>query len=192
MTRLAFLLPIISLFWGMQGWAQDADLSVFLEKTPVVTLNRETFFAQTKLGQSLRAELKQKADELRAENRALEQNLENEERALTARRPELTPDEFKKLAAEFDVRVEAFRRAQDEKSNALTAQTDAYRRRFFTLAVPVLAQIMVERGAVMTLDSNNSALILTFEAADITKEAIERLDKRFDEDFETAPLAPPE
>ncbi len=153
-----------------QAVAQTAPVAA----DPVLTIDQERLFAGSAFGRAALA--RQDADEasLVAENRKIESALEEEERNLTAQRETLPVDEFRKLAAEFDTKVEEIRAAQDAKSRNLTQQRDAERQRFLQAAVPVIGQLMRDMGAVAILDKQ--AIFLSFERIDITDAAIVRLD----------------
>jgi Skp family chaperone for outer membrane proteins len=168
------------------GVAQDVPATPSDETTaeaplraPIVTLDKELLFEGSMMGQALIGRLEDATRDLSAENRRLEQALEQEERDLTERRKTLPQDEFRTLASEFDARVEQLRSAQDAKSRALTRRHDEDRQRFFEATVPVLGQLMSDVGAVAIVD--RSAIILTFDRLDITALAIERLNAELGE-----------
>lgn len=158
-------------------WAQDVtgpriapDMGVF---SSVVTLDRERLFDESLMGQAILARIEAASNDLIAENRRLETALEAEERSLTARRATLPPDAFRELARDFDTKVEELRVAQEVKSRSLTRSRDSEQQRFFELAVPVLAELMQDLGAVAIID--RSAVILSFDRIDITAQAIARM-----------------
>ena len=153
-----------------QAAAQEATLS----GSPVVTLDQERLFKESVFGRSVLARNEGEEAALAAENRKLEAALEAEERGLTDLRVRMNPAEFRKLADEFDVRVEEVRRAQDARFRTLTRQREEDRQKFIETALPVLGQLMAEMGAVVILD--RSAIVLSFDRIDITDSAIARLD----------------
>lgn len=154
--------------------AQEAAAPAAAPPAVVLTLNQDRFFAGSAFGRAALATHEAEMAALTAENRRIETQLEAEERDLTARRPALTPEEFAPLATEFDQRVEEIRRAQDTKSRDIGLRRDDARRRFFEAAVPVLAQLLADRGAVAIL--SNQAVILSLSSLDATEEAILRID----------------
>ncbi len=154
--------------------------------SPVVTIDRDRLFAESKMGKAMVRRIEAQSEDLIAENRRLEVALEDEERRLTASRQVLPADEFRVLAEEFDGRVEELRQAQDAKSRALTRQQEADRQTFFEAAVPVLANMMAEIGAVAIID--RSAVILIFDQLDITDAALARLDQELGEGPAAAPV----
>mgnify|MGYP005852084013 CR=1 FL=1 len=143
-------------------------------QSAVVTLDRTALFEESQMGRAILMQVELASADLIAENRRLEAALEAEERALTERRVALPAAEFRELAREFDTRVEELRVAQEAKSRSLTRTRDAEQQRFFERAVPVLAELMQDLGAVAIID--RSAVILSFDRIDITAQAIARLD----------------
>lgn len=150
--------------------AQDATLS----GSQVVTLDQDRLFSESQFGRRVLARNETEEANLAAENRKLEAALEAEERGLTDLRAKLPAAEFRKLADEFDIRVEEVRRAQEARFRALTRQRDEDRKTFFDTAFPVLGRLMGEMGAVAILDRN--AIVLSLGRIDITDDAIARLD----------------
>ena len=115
---------VLALLAGM-ACAQEQTLS----GSPVVTLDQDRLFAESRFGRAVVA--RNEADEtaLATEFRRIEAALEAEERGLTDRRAALPPAEFRKLADEFDARVEQVRKAQDAKSRALVRRREEDRKR---------------------------------------------------------------
>lgn len=143
----------------------------------VLLLDRQRLYEGSLLGQASLAILDVQSRELIAENRALETALEQEEQLLTQRRTQVSGQDFRALADDFDRRVQERRQAQDNKTRALARSRDEARQQFFTSIVPILGQLMQDRGAAAILDQ--AAVILSFERIDITDEAIARLDDAY-------------
>lgn len=146
-------------------------------RTPFATLDRERLYAESEPGKAAQSAFDRDSAALIAENRRLEAALEEEERNLTERRKTMPPDEFRKLADEFDTKVEDLRKAQDAKTRALTRKKEEAKQLFFEKAVPVLGQLMVDLNVLAIVD--RSAIILTFDQLDITDMAIARLNETF-------------
>lgn len=140
----------------------------------VLTLDQDRLFTGSRFGAKSIEALEVQARALQAENRRIESDLEIEEKALTERRAGLTPEAFRAEAEAFDTKVKGIRAAQETKARDLAAQRDTARQRFLQAQAPVLAQIMQERGAVAILD--RSAIVLSFDRADVTDLAIARVD----------------
>ena len=154
----------------------------------VLTIDQEQVFARSAFGQRLRAELEARGQALAAQNREIEAALTAEERALTDLRPSLPPDEFRARAAAFDARVTELRRQQDQKGRDLADLPELGRATFWRAALPLVADIARDRGAVAILDSR--AVLISAETVDITEEAIRRLDAELGDGAALLPLPP--
>lgn len=184
---VAALLGLLSLA-GAVAAQEDPDPPPAVrapQAVPVVVLRQGELFERSAFGIASRGRRDEAARALIAENREIEAKLDAEERALTARRPTLPADEFRVLADAFNAKVEAIRSSQEAKSQSIQRLLDDDRQRFFQAAVPVLAELMVELGAVAVLDQ--SVVILSLDVADITGMAVERVDARLG----AGDLAPP-
>ncbi|WP_209424620.1 OmpH family outer membrane protein [Pararhodobacter sp. SW119] len=162
---------------GGAASAQDADFRI---------LNEERLLRESRYGQAVLAGVRDAERRLEAENERIAGELAAAERALTEARAELSPEEFRLRADEFDRRVEAIRAERNELSLELARQSDAAASRFFDEALPVLLELMSEDGLVAILRPD--ALILGADWLDMTDRVIERLDSAFG-DREPPPLA---
>ncbi|MDQ7262787.1 OmpH family outer membrane protein [Paracoccus sp. PS-1] len=142
---------------------------------PVLTLDQDTLYLRSQWGQRVQDELEQRGREIAAENDRLADQFSAEEQQLTALRQTLPPDEFRQRADEFDKRVVEVRRARDAAARELQAEADEERQAFFRAALPVLAALMRERGAVVVLDQR--AIFVAAQAIDVTELLIERMDR---------------
>lgn len=140
----------------------------------VLLVDQDRLYADSRYGRQIQAEIDAETKTLQAENRALEADLEAEEKALTARRASLPPEEFRTLAEAFDTKVKGIRAARDAKAADLTARREAARKTFFETAIPILASIMRDQGALAIID--RSAVVIAFDRIDITDLAIARVD----------------
>lgn len=143
--------------------------------SPILVIDQERLFAESAFGARVIEEIERRSTELAAENREIEAALIAEEQDLTERRAELPSDEFRALADAFDAKVQQLRAQQDEKGRELARLRDAERQRFVAQIVPVLSEVVRERGAVVILDRRD--VFLSAEAIDITEAAIARIDE---------------
>jgi len=155
----------------------------------VATINQQAMFENSAFGRASQQRLEARSRALQAENRQIEEALEAEERALTDRRPLISPEEFRVLADAFDDKVEGIRMAQDAKGREIARLRETDQQAFFNSAVPILVELLREKGASVLLDQ--SALVLSLESVDITAEAIARVDLRQIDPAE-GPPSPPE
>jgi Skp family chaperone for outer membrane proteins len=143
-------------------------------RSPILTVDDERLFTDSRFGKAILAARDADAAELIAENRKIEADLEAEEKSLTEQRQKMTKAEFAPLSEAFNAKVEGIRKAQDAKSQDLSLRFDDQRRRFSEAAVPVLGQVMSERGALAIVSKR--AILIGVDNVDITTEAIARLD----------------
>lgn len=168
LLALALMLP------GQGAMAQDVPTETV---PPILTLDQDRFFSESAWGRAIGVRAEAERQELMAENRRIEEALQQEELALTDRRALVPPPEFTRLASDFDTRVEGIRAAQEAKARALIEQRDAERRAFSAAAEPVLEAVLAESGASAILVSG--AVIMATPAADITQTAIQRMDEAY-------------
>lgn len=145
------------------------------QSSPVLTIDLDRLFAETRLGAETLAQLEQQAQALSEENNQIETALIEEERDLTEKRAELKPEEFRPLADAFDQRVQQFRAEQDEKARALTRTRDEARAAFFNDVAAIISNIVREKGAVVVLERRD--VFLSADSIDITDEAILRVNE---------------
>jgi Skp family chaperone for outer membrane proteins len=170
-ARLGACLALIAALMPDLPAAQEAASG----QMPVLTLDPDRLFSGSLFGRQTLAEVEAEALDLQAENRRIEADLEVEEQRLTDERAGMAPGDFRAAADAFDDKVQGIRAAQTAKARDLALRRDAARQRFLQAAAPVLAAIMTERGAVAIID--RSAIILSFDRADITDLAIARVDQ---------------
>lgn len=166
-----------------------AALGQTSQSVPFLTLDQDRVFSASLYGLRISTELEQEAAALAAENRKIELDLTREERDLTDKRPTLPADTFRTLADAFDEKVQGIRTAQDTKSRDLARRRDEERQVFFNRALPMLANLVRERGAVAILDKR--AIFLAADAIDITDAAIARIDAELGDGAPTAPQSDP-
>ncbi len=143
-------------------------------QSAILVIDLDRVFAESAFGQRAAAEIEAEGTAIAAENRRIEAELTEEERDLTERRPTMQPEEFRALADAFDDKVQQLRQAQDGKARALAQKGDEARRRFLTLARPVLENLMREAGAVMIVERR--LVFLSASSVDVTETAILRID----------------
>ena len=156
-------------------WALLA-LPAFAQQSspPILIVDSDRLFVETLYGQRLAADLAAQAAELQAENDRIVESLTLEERSLTLRRPEMTPEEFRAEAEAFDAKVQDVRRVRDAKNVELQVATAEARARFEQRVQGIVANIMLERGAALVMEQRN--VVLSVRAANITDDAIVRID----------------
>lgn len=177
----ASLLALAAAGWAVCASAQEAAPAF---QSSVLTINQQRLFEESQFGKSSLVQLEADSRALQAEIRKVESDLEIEERLLTERRATLPPAQFQPLASGFDDKVEKIRASWGEKDRELKRQREQDQQTFFESAVPILAKMMQEMGAVMLIDQ--SSVILSLDRVDITQAAIAQIDA------ELAKKTPPE
>jgi len=158
---------LIWLALSVPGMAQQTSPDVLI-------IDSERLFVETLYGRRIAADLLAKAEELQTENDRIVETLTEEERSLTIRRPDMTPEEFRAESEAFDTKVQDVRRVRDAKNVDLQVATAEARARFEERVQGIVANIMLERGAALVLEQRN--VVLSIRAANITDDAIVRID----------------
>ena len=141
--------------------------------SPVLTLDQEALFVESGFADLISAEIERRRALLTEENRRIEVELGAEELALTEKRAEMDPTEFRALADAFDQKVQLLRQEQDAKLVQLQRMRDDERQNFLRRMTPILAEIVRERDALVVIDLR--AAIISADAIDVTDVAIERM-----------------
>lgn len=153
--------------------------------SPILTVDQERLFAESAWGLRAQQVLEDEGRAIAAENERLADQLSDEEADLTSRRAELDPAAFRQLAEAFDAKATAIRRDRAQAVQQLNARADAERSAFFQSALPVMGDLMQQRGAVSVLDRRT--VFVSLDAIDITSELIERLDAELGDGSDSLP-----
>jgi len=161
--------------------AHAQDFPVF-QAANILIVSQEDLFAHSALGKDiLQLELDER-DALIEVGRVIGAAFVEEEQQLTELRDTLPADEFSALATAFDTKVVSARAEQEANDANLIANIEARRRAFYGVIAPILAQVMQRYNATVIID-RRSALLFD-RNLDITREAIEFLDKAYSENPE--------
>ncbi|WP_226621508.1 OmpH family outer membrane protein [Alloyangia pacifica] len=144
-------------------------------QSEILTVEIDRLYAESDFGKQVSEQLEETGAKIAAENRRIEAQLTAEEKSLTEKRRTLDPVAFRKLADDFDTRVQDLREAQDSKARALGNLSEERRREFISRAEPILAELMREAGASVILDQRT--VFLSTNAIDITDPAITRMNE---------------
>ena len=155
---------------------------------PVLTVDQDVLFQQSAWGRRLQDEFNQQGLALQAENDRLVRQLSDEEAALTEQRAIVDQAEFRKLAEAFDERATEIRRERAQAVTDLNASAEAGRTDFYRAALPVMGQMMLERGAVAVLDRRT--VFVSVDAIDITEALITRIDAELGDGSDVVPEPP--
>lgn len=181
---LAVLL-ITGLGWAGHGYAQTAPESPHA----ILTIDPERLFSDSLFGERVIAEIAADTETLQQDFQRLETDLTAEEKDITEKRASMTPQDFRKLADAFDAKVQEIRRVQDAKARELEQRLDQERAAYLNLVLPILGELMKERGAAVVLD--HRMVFAVTSGVDITDEALQRIDATLG-DGKTQNIAPEE
>jgi len=161
------------------GDALDMGAPAGIVRSPVLTLDADRLFSESRFGQRIAADIQAETEALAAENRRIADELEAEEQALTERRPQMEPEAFRAAAQEFDTRVQAIRREQDAKERDIGQRVQRAQESFLGAVRPILGDIMFEAGAAVILDRRT--VVLGLGSVDVTDAAVSRIDAEMGE-----------
>lgn len=169
----AALVTVMIALGGGMTVAQEAEGTAAQSalRSPVLLIDPERLFQESLYGQRILDELRADSEALAAENRRIEADLTEEERALTEQRPSMAAADFRAAADAFDEKVQGIRRAQDAKETALQNTVTEGREAFFGAAQNIIGRLMVDAGSVVVLDRRS--VFLSIGAIDITESALE-------------------
>lgn len=159
--------------------------SAVAQGAPVLILDFERLFDETRWGQRIAADLAAASSALNTENNRIADDLIAEEKALTERRAGMPAEQFRTEANAFDERATAIRAAQKAKAQSLSQSYDAARQGFFDAVAPLIDELLAGRGAVVVLDRR--AILRALPQADITDDLVALIDARLG----TGPTTPP-
>ena len=148
-------------------------ISVANESMSIGTLDQDALFRNSLFGQRVSQEVSDERELLLAKELLLQSELEAEEQSLTVKRKVIGTEEFKKLAEEFDEKVQKIRTETTEARISLSTYSDEERNRFFQIALPILVKLSEELGLSTLLD--HRMVILSLK--DITEVAVDRVNK---------------
>lgn len=152
----------------------------------VLTLDQDLLYLSSAWGRRAQARLEAEGEIIAAENERLTQLLSAEEARLTGQRAALPAAEFRRMAENFDLRATEVRRERAQAVQALNAWAEADRSAFFRAALPVMGQVMQDRGAVAVLDRRT--VFVSLDAIDVTDDLVAAVDRRLGDGEGAVPL----
>jgi Skp family chaperone for outer membrane proteins len=145
-------------------------------QNPVVTVDLERLVSETQIGQYMSFQMSEEAQSLQAELDAIEAELSAEEEDLIKKRETLDLNEFRVLAKAFDEKAVRLRQEQQAKIQTINEESSRRRQDLLRSFVPVLSQVMRDRGATVLLD-RRSVVLDDRASVDITDVAIMIIDQ---------------
>lgn len=145
------------------------------DHTPIMTIDQEELFLGSAWWRRTQQDIDERGRLLAEENERLVDRFSAEEQELTELRQTLPAAEFRKRADDFDRRVVEVRLEREEKLRELRATADREQDAFRQATLPILADMMKERGAVVVIDRRMT--FVSADAIDVTEELIRRADE---------------
>jgi len=142
--------------------SSDPILAANTNGPRILVIDRKVLIQGSKLGQNIQQQLMAYSQKMQGEFGPEGQALENEQQGLD------------KLA--FQAKQTAFQKKIQERQNLIRGGQMAARKYFTDQIDAVVHAIMSERGAEAVLDKNT--VVASMNGADVTKEAVQRLDKK--------------
>jgi len=158
---------------GTSATSQQQDQTVVLP-SPIMVVDFERVFGESLYGQRIAQELTAERERVQAENDLLAEELLAEESALTAGRATMEADAFREAADAFDERAQFVRASREAEQTRLVNLRDSERTQFIERIQPLIATMMVERGAVVAMDRRS--VIRALGSANATEDAIALID----------------
>ena len=170
MLRAFFLICLMA--FGAVGQVSGQEVNFAAGRTLVI--DTVQLFNQSKFGIRAVSLLEAADSQLAEENKNKVFALAEEEKQLTALRATMNAEEFRDLADEFDLKVQATREEQLSKAKSLSTQIETQRTTFLNAAAPILQALMLDVGASVLIERRN--VVLNTNLADITAIAIAQID----------------
>ena len=148
----------------------------------VLVISHDKIFNDTNLGKAIFEKFKNQESILLIEAEKIEKLFIEEEKELTSIRPNIDPEEFLKLANDFDKRVELERLNQRNKEAKINENFSSWKLKFFnTYMIPIIQDFMkiYEASLVIDIDSKAFRLVIFDSRINITNSIIERMNSLY-------------
>ena len=152
---------------------------IYQKLSTIAVLDQESLFSETVWGKNILKITEDNALKLSAENRLIENKLEQEELDLTKKRKKINKIEFDILAFEFDKKVKKIRDEQSLKQREINNYLNENKKLFFEKITPILLNYINELGIEVLL--NKDTVALASLGSDITKSAINRINEELED-----------
>jgi Skp family chaperone for outer membrane proteins len=166
---------LVLLFLSLPNTSLAQTFPVFEDNAAIGIVDQDALFTASIVGKTILSNFELAGKQLTAENFAIQEGLEEDERALTDARNTLDKEEFQKLATAFDKRVKRIRSEQATKERDLSLQLSRERAKFYETITPILLSFLEERGIGVLL--NKDTVVLAIQGSDITQAAIQRINE---------------
>lgn len=172
MLRFARICSVsIAAFLGSPAMAQDQTVVL---PSPIMVVDFERIFVETLYGQRISEMVSEERARVQADNDRIAAELLAEETALTEARATMDPAAFRDEARAFNERAQAVRLDREAEQAKLVQLRDTERSQFLERIRPIILALMLERGAVVSMDRR--AVIQAIGSANATEDAVSLID----------------
>ncbi|MCK0119874.1 OmpH family outer membrane protein [Loktanella sp. F6476L] len=161
----------IAAFLGSPAMAQDQTVVL---PSPIMVVDFERIFVETLYGQRISEMVSEERARVQADNDRIAAELLAEETALTEARATMNPATFRDEARAFNERAQAVRMDREAEQAKLVQLRDTERSQFLERIRPIILALMLERGAVVSMDRR--AVIQAIGSANATEDAVSLID----------------
>lgn len=152
--------------------AQDPTVVV---PSPIMVVDFDSLIGATQYGQRIQGAIAAERERVQAENDRIAAELLAEEAALTESRATMAPADFREAARAFNERAQIVRGEREAEQAKLLQLRDAERDQFLERIRPIILALMLERGAVVTMDRR--AVYQAIGGANATQDAVDLIDR---------------
>ena len=142
----------------------------------ILIVNTQQIFNESKVGQSIRAQLQEQAKKLQAEDKKGSEALQDEAKKLSDQRSLLSADDFKKKVAVLEKKEADRQEKMRAKGDALQVGVNKARADVEAAIRPIFADVMKKNGATLLLDQ--SVVLAGGVDLDVTAEVLKALDAK--------------
>jgi len=142
----------------------------------ILIVNTQQIFNESKVGQSIRAQLQDQAKKLQAEDKKGSEALQAEAKKLSEQRSILSADDFKQKVAVLEKKEADRQEKMRAKGDALQLGVNKARTDVEAAIRPIFAEVMKKNGATLLLDQ--SVVLAGGVDLDVTAEVLKALDAK--------------
>lgn len=143
--------------------------------SPIMVVDFDRLISLTEYGRRISDEITIERERVQAENNDIAAALLAEEASLTEARATMEPDAFREAARAFNERAQTVRQDREAEQAKLVQLRDAEQSQFLERIRPIILALMLERGAVVTMDRR--AVYQAIGGANATQDAIDLIDR---------------
>lgn len=163
---------------ALASFVSIASLSAASAGTPAVILivNSDQLFAQSKVGQNVRAQIQTLSKKLQSDSTKAENSLKAEAKKLGEQRALLKEEDFAKKVQAFQKKEQETQQSLQARGQALQLGSNVARNKIEETIRPIFADVLKAHGANILLDQ--STVLAGGVDLDVTAEIVKALDAK--------------